>query len=114
MGKRLANEDIEMDTIKNHLDRQDKTLNEILIVLRGSVSLGVEGMLNNMRELERSNTQIVSDIAHLQRWKKMVQENQGKVTVSWREAAKTLFSVIGIAGTIVGMFLAIKQIFDAS
>jgi hypothetical protein len=112
MGKRPANEEPEMDTVKEHLNRQDKTLNEILIVMKGSVALGVDGVVYKLKEMEKSQQQIISDIAHLQRWKKSVQESKGKFTVSWVDVAKTIFSIIGVSGTIVGLFLAIKQLFD--
>lgn len=103
-----------MQAITTHLDRQDKTLAEILIVLRGSVALGVEGAVDRLKVMEKTQQQMIADIAHLQRWQKMVRENKGKVTVTWVDAAKVIFSMVGLAGTIVAMFLGLKQLFDNS
>ncbi len=96
MAKR-NNGDDEMESIVEHLDRQDKTLQEILVVIRGSVALGVDGVLTSLKEMRETQTQIISDVAHLQRWKKMVQENKGKVTFTFMDGAKILFSLVGLA-----------------
>lgn len=109
--KQLPHPD-KMTSIINHLERQDKTLAEILIVIRGSVSLGVEGAIDKLKVMEKTQQQIISDVAHLQRWKKQVIEGKGKITFTWWDAGKIVFSIIGIAGTIVAMFLGLKQIFE--
>jgi len=112
MGKRLNSERDEMETIMEHLDRQDKTLSEILILLRGSISMGVDGIISKQKEAEVAINQLCQDVQHLQRWQKIVQDNRGKFTISWTDVAKTIFSIIGIVGTVIAIFLGIKQLFD--
>jgi len=131
MSKRPNNNEEEMGDITHHLERQDKTLNEILIVLRGSVSLGVDGVVHKLGEMGKSQEQMISDVAHLLRFKKEMRDlkivdelyqlkqwrrdeekNKGKLTISWVDGAKVVFQIIGLAGTVIGIFLGIKQIFD--
>lgn len=116
MGKRVtenSNEEaFEMNSIKQHLDLQDKTLTEILTVLRGSVAMGVDGIIAKQKEAEKSIDQLIRDVAHLQSWKKRVQENTGKLTIHWTDIAKTIFAIIGGIGTLIAGLLALKQILE--
>jgi hypothetical protein len=43
---------MEVQQIKTHLDRQDKTLQEILFILGGSSAMGVSGMRQDVKTLK--------------------------------------------------------------
>lgn len=101
-----------MDTIMKHLDRQDKTMNEILITLRGSISMGVDGIVSKQKEAEQAIDQLVRDVAHLQSWKKRVQEDKGKVSVHWHDIIKTVFAFVGGLGTLAAGLLALKELLE--
>lgn len=113
MAKRNP-DDNEISLIREHLDRQDKTMNEILTVIRGSVAMGVDGIIAKQKEAEEAIEKLISDVAHLHRWKKIMQENKGKFTVSVADVLKTVFSIIGLSGTLIGLFLGLKELFDKS
>lgn len=128
MGKRLANDE-EMDSIIKHLDRQDKTLNEILIVIKGSVALGVDGIIAKQLEMTKSVDLILSDVAHLQRfkkdlqdsnikkeiwdlkqWKRDVEQSKGKINM-W-DVFKTVSAFIVAVSAFAAGLLALKQLFE--
>lgn len=126
MGKRLS-QDYDMDAIMKHLDRQDKTLGEILIVLRGSVAIGVDGIIAKQKEAESAIDQLISSVAHLERFKKDLQDMNIKKEVydlkQWRrdqeakkltfmEIFKTISAIMVTVATIVMGLLALKEIFE--
>jgi hypothetical protein len=108
MGKQLKNDD-EMEKIVQHLDRQDKTLNEILIVLRGSVALGVDGIVEKQADFEERLVKLINEVAHYERWRQRIIAERGKITFSLSSAVKNAFAFIGALGALIGGLLALKQ-----
>jgi hypothetical protein len=109
---RLPNPDDEMEKIVEHLDRQDKTLQEILIVLRGSVALGVKGIIERQSQFEERLVQVINDVAEAERWQDRMMEQRGKITFTIADAIKNAFTFIGAMGTIVAAMLALKELFE--
>lgn len=103
---------MEISAIRQHLERQDETMKEILLTLRGSIAMGVDGIIQKQREAEAAIDQLVRDVAHLQSWKKRMQEDRGTIRLRWIDAVKTAFAVVGGIGTFVGLLLALKQLFE--
>lgn len=107
-----TNEDDEMAEIREHLNRQDKTLQEILHVLKGSIAMGTEGIIHKQKAADKAMQVIISDVAHLQRWKKMMQDTRWKFLVSPLEIFKTVSGILVLAATIVGIVVALKELFE--
>lgn len=133
MGKQpdKFKESMEIEQIKMHLNRQDQILkeqnetlkeqdhnlnllkggvNEVLGLLKGSFATDSKGMISNVKEMRESMGQIVSDIAHLQRWKKMVQDSKGTLTIRFSVLFTRVLAIIGGLGTIVAIALGIKEL----
>lgn len=111
MGKQIrTNDDMEIDEIRNRLTQQDKTLSDILIAIRGSLATDTNGLIQKVRELKESMDQLISDVAHLQRWKKMTQDSKGKVVISVGVFFTRVLAAIGGLGTIVAIVLALKEL----
>jgi hypothetical protein len=112
---------VEVDQILVRLDQQDKRLDkrledqddmlkDISKVLKGSVALGLQGVVPMMNEMKASMTQICSDVAHLQRWKKREQESKGTFTIRTSVMITRILAVIGAAGVLIGAVLGGLQI----
>ena len=112
MGKQPKKEDEEMETIMDHLDRQDKTLHEILILLRGSVSLGVEGIVSKQSDFEDRLLKLINEVAHYERWRQKQIENRGKITISIGQLFTRILALIGGIGTLIGLLLGFKQLLE--
>lgn len=108
MGKRPKEEDeMELEDIKHRLTEQDKvlhdqseTLKQIFWTLKGSVSLGLDGLMPTVEKLEETITkldesmrQIIADVSHLQRWKQRLQS--GQVNLNLPTALNTFFRFLG-------------------
>lgn len=133
MSKRLQDDD-EMSEVREHLGRQDKTLSEILHVLKGSVAMGTDGLIQKFNAAERALDQMCSDVAHLQKFKKTLQESKvidevyelrrqlkqiehdkGRFFTGGftpLEIFKTVSAVLVFAGAIVGLMLALKDLLE--
>jgi hypothetical protein len=113
MAKRNSkDDDMELASIKDHLERQDETLKEILIVLRGSISMGVSGIIKDHDTLRQQLGKLTSDVAHYERWRQKQIADKGKITISLGQMFTRVMALIGGVGTLVGIMLALKQLFD--
>lgn len=74
--------------------------------------MGVDGMIAKQKEFEIAIDQLCRDVAHLQSWKKRVQEERGTVRLRWIDAVKTAFAVVGGIGTLFAGLLALKEMFE--
>lgn len=87
------------------LSNQDRMLDDISKLLKGSVSLNLQGILPMVNEMKDSMGQVVSDVAHLQRWKKREQESKGTFTIRTSVMITRILAVIGAIGVLVGAVL---------
>ena len=122
MGKRPRDEDMqELDDINARLTEQDKVLKEqsktpeqMLWTLKGSGNFGLEGLMRGMEKMEEtiekmdaSMRQIISDVAHLQRWKQRLQT--GLVNLNVPTAVNSFFRFLGwIVATLIAIW-AVSQ-----
>lgn len=63
--------DDEMKTIDTRLDQQDNVLQEILLCLKGSESMNIEGVIPAQKRIEKKLDQ---EIEHLNEWKDNIQK----------------------------------------
>jgi hypothetical protein len=112
MEKRKNRDDMEIEEIRNRLTQQDKLLNEILISVRGSIAMGIEGVRPMLDEMKQSMEQVISDIAHLQRWKKMTQQKEDNAISSRNLLYTRILAVIGGVGTVTAVVLGIKEMWE--
>lgn len=94
------------------LDQQSESLKEIMHLLKGSVNLNMQGLIPMINNIEVSVKNMILDIEHLKRWKKMQQENRGKFTISISVLLTRALAVIGGLGMIVSIALGIKQLIE--
>ena len=66
-------------------------------------------MVNEMKD---SMSQVCTDVAHLQRWKKKEQESKGTFTIRTSVFITRLLAIIGAVGVIVGAALGGLQIIE--
>jgi hypothetical protein len=104
---RLDQQDKRLD---DRLEIQDDMLKDISKVLKGSVALGLQGVVPMMNEMKASMSQVVSDVAHLQRWKKREQESKGTFTIRTSVMITRILAIIGAVGVVVGAVLGGLQI----
>lgn len=98
----------------HRLTQQDKVLDEISKLIKGSVSMNLQGMIPMVNEMKFSVGQVVSDVAHLQRWKKKELESRGTFTIRTSVMITRILAFVGAAGIIVGAVLGIIQIIEQS
>lgn len=124
--QRKNRDDMEIESLKSHLGKQDEILKEqnhkmdimegsmkeILGLLKGSFIMDSKGMISDVKEMRVSITQIVSDIAHLQRWKKMMQDSKGTLTIRLSVLFTRTLAIIGGLGTIVAIALGLKELME--
>lgn len=117
---------MEIESLKAHLIVQDEILKEqnhkmdilegsmkeILGLLKGSFIMDSKGMISDVKEMRGSITQIVSDIAHLQRWKKMMQDSKGTLTIRLSVLFTRALAIIGGLGTIVAIALGLRELME--
>lgn len=121
MGKRPPpnnTDDMEITLIREQLarlenanDQQGETMKEILILLRGSVSMGVQGILTQYAQLREQVNQLTSDLAHYERWRQKQIADKGKITITVSTMVQRILAFIGAGGTIVGIILGLRDIF---
>lgn len=117
-NRRYATMDEVKDIIKrlDHQDHrfngQDEMLKDIQRLLKGSVSLNLQGILPMVNEMKDSMSQVVTDVAHLQRWKKREQESKGTFTIRTSVFITRILAIIGAIGVIVGAALGGLQIIE--
>jgi hypothetical protein len=112
MEKRKNHEHMEIEEIRNRLNQQDKLLNEILISVRGSIAMGIDGVRPMLEEMKDSMAQVISDVAHLQRWKKMQQDKSDNAISSRNLLYTRILAVIGGSGTLIAVVLGIKEMWE--
>lgn len=122
MGKRPTQhneDDMEISIIREQLDRlessdesQAQALKEILILLRGSVAMGVQGIIKQYDELRNQVNQLTSDLAHYERWRQKQISDKGKITITVSTMVQRILAFIGAGGTIVGIILGLRDIFS--
>ncbi len=105
--QRLTNQD-------TMLEKQEKLLDEISKLLKGSINLNMQGLIPMMNEMKTSVAQVVSDVAHLERWKKREQESKGTFTIRTSVFITRVLAYIGAAATVIGIVLGVLQIIDWS
>lgn len=133
MGKQpdKFRDSMEIEKLKLHLNKQDEILeqqnetlkeqehnlkilkglvDEVLDLLKGSFAMDSKGMIANVREMREAMGQITSDIAHLQRFKKMLQDSKGTMTIKFSVLFTHILAVVGGLGTIVAIALGIKEL----
>lgn len=96
----------------NKLNQQDELLKQISSLIKGSVTIGLQGMLPMMSEMKISMGQIVSDVAHLQRWKKHTEDYKGTFTIRTSVIITRILAIIGGIGVLVGAALGATQLLD--
>lgn len=96
------------------LTNQDRVLDEISKLIKGSVNMNLQGMIPMVNEMKGSVGQVVSDVAHLQRWKKREQESRGTFTIRTSVMITRILAIIGAAGVVVGAVLGVIQIIEQS
>jgi hypothetical protein len=117
--EKIPRDEMEIVEIRKRLTDQDRVmkeqsdaLKEIMYLLKGSVNLNMEGLVPMINKIETSIHQMISDIEHLKRWKKMQQENRGKFTISFSVLLTRVLAIIGGFGTVIAIALGIKQLLE--
>ncbi|HEY3403889.1 MAG TPA: hypothetical protein VGK59_10910 [Ohtaekwangia sp.] len=73
------------EAVLSRLDDQDKTLDQIMVLLKGSNDYGTEGLLPAVKRIEK-------DVHEIKEWRKETLQMKGKVDV------KKMMTTLGIIG----------------
>lgn len=110
-------EPVELELIRESLkrleaqsDNHTDTLKEILIVIRGSVSLGVKGMLSDYTELRSNLANLAKDVAHYEAWRQKQIGQRGKITITFSQVFTRFLALIGGLSTLLGIALALREL----
>lgn len=99
MAKRKPTQDMEVQQIKDHLGRQDKTLQEILFILGGSSAMGVTGMRQDVKDLKL-------DVDKLKKSDSM----RGKWLINLNSIPGALITILMVIGSILGIISTYKTL----
>lgn len=103
---------VEIEEIRKRLTDQDEMLKDISRLLKGSVNLNMQGLVPLINELDTKIQTIIQDIAHLQRWKKMIQSKSEAITSKRNLLFTQILAVIGGGGTLTAIILGVKEIVE--
>jgi hypothetical protein len=95
-------QDMEVQQIKDHLGRQDKTLQEILFILGGSSAMGVTGMRQDVKDLK-------IDVDKLKKSDSM----RGKWLINLNSIPGAIITIIMIVGSVLGIIKTFQDVTKA-
>lgn len=108
---------MEIDAIKQTLEHiehtqnvQSDTLKEVLILLRGSVAMGVNGILEEHKQIKKQLIEFAKALRDIEEWRQDVIDSKGKITITIGALFTRTMAVIGAIGTVVAIVLGIKEL----
>lgn len=108
---------MEVDAIKGALEVinakqtvQGENLSTLLILIKGSVDLGINGMIEDTKHLRNQLHNVSQDVASLKHWRSEVVDGKGKITITLSSLFTRVMATIGTIGTIVGIVIGIKSL----
>lgn len=128
MTKRLhqTKTTVEIETIKQHLDRQDKILEglkgdntvleksmkEILGLLKGSFITDSKGLIQNMKEMRELSDHTKTELSTISLWIKNFEDSKGTLTIRFSVLFTRVLAVIGGLGVVASIALAVKELLE--
>lgn len=92
-------QDMEVQQIKDHLGRQDKTLQEILFILGGSSAMGVPGMRQDVKTLKE-------DVDKLKKSDSM----RGKWIINLNTIPGAIITIVMLVGGVLGIIKTFQDV----
>lgn len=102
----------EVESILKRLTQQDRILEHLSQLIKGSSALNIEGVLPMLRTMKTTQEKIVSDVQHLQNWKAKELESKGTISIKTSILITRILAIIGALGVLVGAILGITQFID--
>lgn len=128
MTQRLhkTKQSVEIETIKQHLDRQDqileglkgndevleKSMKEILGLLKGSVIMDSKGLIQNMKEMREISNHTKTELSTISLWVKNFEDSKGTLTIRFSVLFTRVLAAIGGLGVVASIALAIKELLE--
>lgn len=117
---------VEIETIKKHLDRQDKILEglqgdntvleksmkEILDLLKGSFIMDSKGLIQNMKDMREIADNTKTELSTMALWIKNFEDSKGTLTIRFSVLFTRILAVIGGLGVVASIALAIKELLE--
>lgn len=117
---------VEIETIKKHLDRQDKILEglqgdntvleksmkEILDLLKGSFIMDSKGLIQNMKDMREIADNTKTELSTMALWIKNFEDSKGTLTIRFSVLFTRVLAVIGGLGVVASIALAIKELLE--
>lgn len=99
-----------MTEVLNRLDHQDKTLEQMMILIKGSHNYNTEGLLPAVKRIEK-------DVHEIKEWKNQTIQMKGKIDMkafvtNLGFVGRGLIWFGGIGGGTYGIFELLKFVFD--
>jgi hypothetical protein len=104
--------DVEIKNFERRLDQSDELTKQLLIALKGSASMNIQGALPLLEELRKDLKEAVTDVSDLKRWRKIVEESKGTVSIKASVFLTRVLQVIGGAGVIASIAVAVMHLID--
>jgi hypothetical protein len=116
--RRQTKEDMEIQQLKEHLSKQDKTLaeqslkqegvmvtlKEILFILGGSASLDVKGLRSDVKDLKK-------DVLDLKEYVEKSENTKGQFIIRLNNIPSKVVAFFVFIGTLLSIALAVKELF---
>lgn len=117
---------VEIETIKKHLDRQDKILEglqgdntvleksmkEILDLLKGSFIMDSKGLIQNMKDMREIADNTKTELSTMALWIKNFEDSKGTLTIRFSVLFTRVLAVIGGLGVVASIALAVKELLE--
>jgi hypothetical protein len=104
--------DMQIQQFEKRLDESDELTKQLLLTLKGSASMNIQGALPLLQEMSKELKQAVSDISDIQRWKKVMDESKGTLSIKTSVLITRILAFIGAGTAIVGAFAGVTQFID--
>ena len=102
----------EVESILKRLTQQDRVLDQLSQLIKGSSSLNIEGVLPMLRTMKTTQEKIVTDVQHLQNWREKEIESKGTISIKTSILITRVLAIIGAIGVLVGAVLGATQFID--
>jgi hypothetical protein len=116
LRQRLDAQDQEIETFKREIQGDmrilNKTMNEILDLLKGSSIMNTPGIIKSFRDFEGKLDETISKMEHWERWRQNQIAKKGTFTFRTATLFTQSLAVIGGVATLSAIVYTILQIID--
>lgn len=103
---------MQIKEFENRLEKSDDLIKDLLLTLKGSASMNIQGALPLLQEMSRELKEAVREISDIQRWRTTVEASKGMISIKTSVLLTRILAVIGAGATLIGVFTGMTQLVD--